>query len=250
MRTQIVNKQVVKLAGVTLVLGAAANCIAPQGQCPAGGTTSNTTPSTTSASTTEAPSSKGSNSPPAVKPTGLLLSDGASDKIQSIDPPGSWFVFNDCTSKGAMTPATTGEFGATAIVNGAVHTQGKGFTDWGGGIGFNFVGAESVTPADASAYSGISFKASGSTPMHVALATRATMPEFGECTKCYDHFAVNVTNLTSTPKTYSFKWSQLRSAGWGAPKASLDTHTLIGLNFTSKGAAPWDFSLKDIRFIP
>jgi hypothetical protein len=244
------NKSVVKLAAVPFILGAAANCIAPQGQCPAGGTTSNTTPSTTSASTTDAPSSKGSNSPPAVKPTGTLLSDGASDKIQGIDPPGSWFVFNDRTAKGTMIPASTGEFGSTAIVNGAVHSQGKGFTDWGGGIGFNFVGAESVTPADASAYSGISFKASGSTPMHVALATRATMPEFGECSKCYDHFAVDVTDLTSTPKTYSFKWSQLRSAGWGVPKASLDTHTLIGLNFTSKGAAPWDFSLKDIRFIP
>jgi hypothetical protein len=148
-----------------------------------------------------------------------------------------------------MTPASTGEFGATAIVNGAVHTQGKGFTDWGGGIGFNFVGAESVTPLDASAYAGISFKASGSTPCHVALATVATMPEFGECTKCYDHFAVDLTDLTSTPKTYSFKWSQLRSAGWGAPKAALDTHTLIGLNFTSKGATAWDFSIKDITFI-
>jgi hypothetical protein len=248
MGMQIMNSQVAKLGGVVLVMGVAANCIAPpQAQCPAG-PASNATASTTSASTTDSPS-KGSNSPPAVKPTGLLLSDGASDKIQSIDPPGSWFVFNDRTAKGVMTPASTGEFGATGILNKAVHSQGKGFNDWGGGIGFNFVGAESVTPADASAYSGISFKASGSTPMHVALATRATMPEFGECTKCYDHFAVDVTDLSGTFKTYTFKWSQLKSAGWGAPKASLDTHTLIGLNFTSKGAAPWDFSLKDISFI-
>lgn len=239
---------VVGLVGIVGISAGASGCIAPaaQAQCPSGGTA---TASTTSASTTETSASKGSSAPPAVKPKGLLLSDGASDKIQSIDPPGSWFVFNDRTAKGVMTPASTGEFGASGIVNGAVHTQGKGFSDWGGGIGFNFVGAESVTPLDASAYSGISFTASGSSAMHVALATVATMPEFGECTKCYDHFAADVTDLSSTPKTYTFKWSQLRSAGWGAPKASLDTKTLIGLNFTSKGAVPWDFSIKNITFV-
>src|SRR5262249_32188480 len=109
-----------------------------------------------------------------------------------------------------------------------------------------FVGADSLTPLDASGYTGISFKASGASAMHVGLATKATMPEFGECTKCYDHFAVDITDLSSTPKRYSFKWSQLRAAGWGAPKAPLDPHTLIGLNFTSKGGVPWDFSIDDL----
>jgi hypothetical protein len=252
MKTEAMNKQVTQLAWGVLLVAAMANCIAPQtpqGQCPTGGT-STATASTTSASTTSSPSTKGSSAPTAVKPTGLLLSDGASDKIQGVDPPGSWFVFNDRSAKGSMTPASTGEFGATGIVKGAIHSQGKGFSEWGGGIGFNFVGADSVTPLDASAYSGISFKASGSSALHVALATVATMPDFGDCTKCYDHFATDITDLSSTPKTYSFKWSQLRSAGWGAPKAALDTKTLIGLNFTSKGATAWDFSIKDISFIP
>jgi hypothetical protein len=253
MKNKTVNTQLAKLGWSTLAtlavvgLPALASCIAPQAQCPSG---SSATASTTSGSTSESATVKVSDAPPAVKPKGVLLSDGASDKIQSIDPPGSWFVFNDRTAKGVMTPASTGEFGATAIVNGAVHSQGKGFSDWGGGIGFNFVGAESVTPLDASAYAGVTFKASGSAPLHVALATKATMPDFGECTKCYDHFAVDITDLSATPKTYTFKWSQLKSAGWGAPKASLDTHTLIGLNFTSKGATAWDFSIKDIAFIP
>jgi hypothetical protein len=85
--------------------------------------------------------------------------------------------------------------------------------------------------------------------MHFALATKATMPEFGKCTKCYDHFAADITDLTGTPKVYSFKWSQLKSGGWGTPKAALDAHTLVGLNFTSKGATPWDFTLDDISFI-
>jgi hypothetical protein len=252
------NNQVAKVAGFVLVLSATPSCIAPQAQCPTGNATASTTSGTSTGTTTagntggggDTAASKASNVPPAVKPTGVLLSDGASDKIQSIDPPGSWFVFNDRSAKGVMTPASTGEFGSTGIVGGAVHTQGKGFSDWGGGIGFNFVGAESVTPLDASAYSGISFRAWGSTPLHVALATTATMPEFGACTKCYDHFAADISDLGSAPKVYTFKWGQLRSAGWGAPKATLDTHTLIGLNFTSKGGTAWDFSIKDIRFIP
>lgn len=247
MRTSILS-HAVNVAACGLVVASVSSCIAPEGQCPSSTPASGTTAST-STGTTASQTSK-SSAPPAVKPTGLLLSDGASDKIQGVDPPGSWFVFNDRTAKGVMTPASTGEFGATAIVNGAVHTQGKGFTDWGGGIGFNFVGAESVTPLDASGYSGLTFKAWGSSAIHVALATVATMPEFGDCTKCYDHFAADITDLTGTPKTYSFKWSQLRAAGWGAPKASLDTHTLIGLNFTSKGATAWDFSIKDISFLP
>jgi hypothetical protein len=255
MKTAIVNSQSARGVGLAIVLAGASNCIAPpDAQCPTGGaaaaTTTPSTDTTTATATATPAASKGSNAPPAVKPTGLLLSDGASDKIQSVDPPGSWFVFNDRTAKGVMTPATTGEFGAAGIVHGAVHTQGKGFSDWGGGIGFNFVGAESVTPLDASGYSGITFKAWGSSPMHVALATVATMPEFGECTKCYDHYAVDVTDLTTTPKTYTFKWAQLKAAGWGAPKAAFDTHTLIGLNFTSKGAITWDFSIKDIGFTP
>jgi hypothetical protein len=234
-------------AGLGALVGLS-SCIAPpDAQCPANGTAATTTPSSQTATPA---ASKGSSAPPPVKPTGLLLSDGKSDKIQSIEPPGSWFVFNDRTAKGVMTPASTGEFGSTGIVNGAVHTQGKGFSDWGGGIGFNFVGADSLTPLDASAYSGLTFKAWGSGAVHVALATIATMPEFGECTKCYDHFAVDITDLGGSPKTYTFKWSQLRAAGWGAPHASLDTKTLIGLNFTSKGATPWDFSIKDIGFTP
>jgi hypothetical protein len=176
-----------------------------------------------------------------------VVSDGHSLTVLNVNPGGAWFTMNDRTAKGVMSPATSGDF-ASAATNGAIRTQGKGFTDWGGGIGVNFVGADSVTPLDASEFTGISFKISGSAPVHIGLATKATMPEFGDCTKCYDHYAVDITNLTSEPKVYTFTWSQLKSGGWGAPKAALDPHTLVGLNFTSKGAAPWDFAIHSISF--
>jgi hypothetical protein len=238
------------LAGLTVFTVLVSNCIAPQqaAQCPC----TNTTSTTSSApSTTETVAGKGgsaSSAPPAVKPTGTLISDGKSATLLNIDPPGSWFVLNDRTAKGTMIPPSTGEFTAALTNAGAIHSAGKGFSDWGGGVGFNFVGADSLTPLDASAYTGISFKASGSAPVHIGLATKATMPEFGDCTKCYDHYAVEISDLSSTPKVYSFKWSQLKAGGWGAPKAPLDPHTLVGVNFTSKGAAPWDFTLDDISF--
>jgi hypothetical protein len=38
-------------------------------------------------------------------------------------------------------------------------------------------------------------------------------------------------------------------AGFGKPKQKLDPKTLIGLNFTSKGAVAWDFSIGQIEWI-
>jgi hypothetical protein len=181
------------------------------------------------------------------KPSGVLISDGTVATVMNLNPGGGWFVFNDRTPGGVMTPANTGDF-AAALKDGAIHTTGKGFTDWGGGIGFNFKGAEALTPIDASDFTGITFKAWGHTPMHIGLATQATMPEFNQCKKCYDHFAADITDLTETPKVYTFRWAELKPAGWGAPKAVFDPKTIVGLNFTSKGAIPWDFSVDDLKF--
>jgi len=185
--------------------------------------------------------------PAPAKPTGILISDGTVPTVMNLHPGGGWFVFNDHTAGAVMTPANTGDF-AAALQNGAIHTMGKGFAEWGGGIGFNFQGAEALTPIDASAFTGISFKAWGSTPIHIGLATKATMPEFNECKKCYDHFAADVVDLTDKPKIYTFTWAQLKPAGWGSPKPVFDSKTIVGLNFTSKGAIPWDFTIDDLVF--
>lgn len=197
----------------------------------------------------DAPSAKNIGDVPAPsKPTGPLISDGTVPAVMNLHPGGGWFVFNDHTAGGVMVPPSTADF-ASALQNGAIHTTGKGFTEWGGGIGVNFQGAEALTPIDASDFTGISFKARGQTPMHIGLATKATMPEFNQCKKCYDHFAVDVVDLTDTPKVYTFTWAQLKPAGWGSPKAVFDAKTIVGLNFTSKGAVPWDFAIDDLKFI-
>jgi hypothetical protein len=184
--------------------------------------------------------------PAANKPTGVLISDGTVATVMNLEPGGGWFIFHDPTTSGVMTPATSGDF-QSAMKSGAIHTTGRGFIDWGGGIGFNFQGAGALTPIDASDYTGITFRAWGNSPMHVGLATKATMPEFNICKKCYDHFAVDIY-LNDKPTVYTFKWSDLRPAGWGAPKPTFDATAVVGLNFTSKGAVAWDFTIDDLKF--
>jgi hypothetical protein len=184
--------------------------------------------------------------PAPAKPTGALISDGTKPMVMNLDPGGGWFVFHDPTPSGVMFPPTIEAF-PKALAGGVIHTTGRGFIDWGGGIGFNFQGAGALTPIDASEWKGISFRAWGTSAVHVGLATMATMPEFNKCKKCYDHFAVDIY-LTTEPKTYTFTWSELRPGGWGT-KVPLDPKTIVGLNFTSKGGVPWDFTLDDLKFI-
>jgi hypothetical protein len=185
----------------------------------------------------------------AVVPKGTLIWDGGgiSNLAESIEPPGSWFVYSDTTASGVKNPPTVDEF-TKAIENGVLHTWGKGYTEWGGGVGTNLVGSPVLTPVDASKFKGIKFKASGSTPMKFLVGSVATMPEFGRCKKCYDHHRIIISDLSKEPKTYEIKWEDLKQTGWG-DKAKFDTKLIVALNFTSKDAMSWDFTIDDVAFI-
>lgn len=185
----------------------------------------------------------------AVVPTGTLIWDGGgiSNIGESLSPPGSWFVYSDKSAKGVKKPPSVEEF-TSAIENGALHTIGTGYTEWGGGVGTNLIGAPMLTPVDATKYRGIKFKASGKTPMKVLIGTVATMPEFGRCKKCYDHYMKLVKDLSDEPKVYEITWAELKQTGWG-DKVKFDAKAIVALNFTSKDAAPWDFTLDDVAFL-
>jgi hypothetical protein len=247
LRSVMMNKTQLGVLGglVTVAFGALTGCIAGPPPCSADGASS--TASSDSSSSSAANDVTKVAVPPGVVPTGVGITDPSTAAITNIDPPGSWFMMNDHSPKGTMTPETNSDF-PSVTADGLVHTSGKMYTDWGGGVGFNFVG-EQMKPVDASSFKGIRFKASGSTQMKVGLATAVTMPEFGICTKCYDHYAVVIKDLTSTPKTYEFTWDKLHQGGFGAPKAKLDPKTIIGLNLTSPTAVPWDFSIGDLEWI-
>jgi hypothetical protein len=186
--------------------------------------------------------------PDSVVPTAAMIWDGGGiSNLPNIEPPGSWFVYSDTTPTGVKKPPSVEEF-TTAVENGAIHTTGKGYTKWGGGIGTNLVGAALLTPVDATKYKGIRFKASGTTKMKFLVATVETMPEFGRCKKCYDHFMVTISDLSKEMKPYAFKWDELKQTGWG-DRAKLDPKRVVALNFTSKDAVPWDFTIDEIAFL-
>jgi hypothetical protein len=222
----------------------AAGCIGPQGAQPCAEDASKATADGGSADAKgEEPLIE------AVVPTGTLIWDGASisNNGESLAPPGSWFVYSDKSPKGEKKPPSVEEF-MTAVENGALHTTGKGYTEWGGGVGTNLIGAPMLTPVDASKYRGIKFKASGKTPMKFLIGSVATMPEFGKCKKCYDHHMKLIKDLSDEPKVYEITWAELKQTGWG-DKAKFDPKTIVALNFTSKDAIAWDFTLDDVAFL-
>jgi hypothetical protein len=235
------------IASIALVAG----CIGPQGaakpcDCPC----QNAAAPGTGAAETGAPaaSTEVQPIPDPVVPTAAMIWDGGGiSNLPNIEPPGSWFVYSDKTPSGVKKPPSVEEF-TTAIENGAIHTSGKGYTEWGGGIGTNLVGAALLTPVDATKYKGIRFKASGTTKMKFLVATVETMPEFGRCKKCYDHFMVTVSDLSKEMKPYTFKWEELKQTGWG-DRAKLDPKRVVALNFTSKDAVAWDFTIDEIAFL-
>lgn len=231
-----------RLAGLALVL--ASGCIGPQAVQPCA----------------ETPSASGDNAAAgeekaeellveAVVPTGTMIwsGEGISNNGESLSPPGSWFVYSDESPGGVKMPPSVEEF-TKALENGALHTTGKGYTQWGGGVGTNLIGAPMLTPVDASKYKGIKFKASGKTPMKFLVGSVATMPEFGRCKKCYDHHMKLIKDLTDEPKVYEIKWEDLKQTGWG-DKAKFDVKTIVALNFTSKDAIAWDFTIDDVAFL-
>jgi hypothetical protein len=233
--------QSLTLSAVVLL---AVGCIGPQGAQPCAET------AVSGAGEGAADDTKGEDAlVEAVVPTGTMIWDGASisNIAESLSPPGSWFVYSDKSPKGEKMPPSVEEF-MKAVENGVLHTTGKGYTEWGGGVGTNLIGAPMLTPVDASKYKGIKFKASGKTPMKFLVGTVATMPEFGRCKKCYDHYRKVIKDLSDEPKVYEITWDQLKQTGWG-DKTTLDVKTIVALNFTSLDAVPWDFTIDDVAFL-
>jgi len=227
----------------TAVVLLAVGCIGPQGAQPCAETAASTGDGAGEAAAGEEALVE------AVVPTGTLIWDGASisNVGESLSPPGSWFVYSDKSPKGEKMPPSVEEF-MKAVEGGVLHTTGKGYTEWGGGVGTNLIGAPMLTPVDATKFKGIKFKASGKTPMKVLIGTVATMPEFGRCKKCYDHYRKIIKDLSDEPKVYEITWDQLKQTGWG-DKVKFDVKTIVALNFTSLDAVPWDFTIDDVAFL-
>jgi hypothetical protein len=195
------------------------------------------------------------------------LEDGDGAINELLGRIGSWYSFNDGTAGGTQTPDANADFVATA--NGArssafaARTSGKGFKEWGAGIGvdLNSPGAETPTGPDikkawdASAFSGIAFEAKGNVAIRVSVAEIATVPKVdgGSCVPgtvdgmmCEDGHGTTI-QLGSGWKTFEIKWSELKQEGWGW-KAEFDPKTITGFQFACLQNLDFDFQIDNVRF--
>lgn len=121
------------------------------------------------------------------------------------------------------------------------------------GLGFNFT--EPQAGFDASKYEGISFfarrGADSSGSVRLKVPDRATFPEAGECTECFNDFGADL-ELSEEWQHYVFRFEDLAQLpGWGAPRpASVDAAALYGVQFQVAGAgAKFDIWIDDLAFV-
>jgi hypothetical protein len=196
----------------------------------------------------------------------------------------AWFSFNDETLTGTQIPKMgTSFFRMSALDEArgksklAMRNYGSGFTDWGAGVGFDFL---VQSPYDASAYAGVGFWARV-TNAQPALAMRMnvndsnTSPLGGVCDvdcqpasrvrtrhvedsicdtnrgPCFDEFGVEIGSQLGTEwKFFKFPWSALKAVNWsGKNLAGVITKEVYGVRFQLAPSQTFDFWIDDVYFL-
>ena len=199
--------------------------------------------------------------PPPADPDLIDNLDDGNDHI-ALTPTrhGSWYTFHDETVGGVQVPgdaAFTLTMGGPSGTGYYVHTTGHGFTDWGAGVGFDLNTGDSGPKGkfNASAYTGVSFKAKGNVTIRVAVQTTAVLETTlgGTCVasmvagmECDDVHGMTVA-LTTSWQTYQVPFASLAQEGWGKP-ATFDKATLTAVSFQTLPSATFDVSVDEIRF--
>jgi hypothetical protein len=185
---------------------------------------------------------------------------------------GAWYTYNDGTAGGMQSPvpwpAMAFAPGPTAPafadpVTGAMSaysalTSGSGFTNWGAGMGFQFVlsNAQGVARSyDASAYQGIVFWAQAlpgfQTPaVRVDLFDSNTVSDGGVCgpaSEC-DPFGMTF-KVTQNWSEYRMEFSALAQESWGKQFPALEASALHNMNFQFPPSESFGFEVDDIYFV-
>lgn len=201
----------------------------------------------------------------AIDPTDLLSDfESGEAKIAEIGGrSGSWYMSDDGSGtalpeKIPNTPLAA-EAGGACDSAYAFHTSGTGFSGWGALVAVDLVPklADVKQSYDASAYSGIAFraKASGAVQVRVELSTADSMVEGGICDpeagtgepgRCGDHFGLNVV-LSTDWKDIQIPFSQLTQKGWGLAADSFDATTVYSVRLKVEGG-DYDYHVDDVHF--
>lgn len=180
--------------------------------------------------------------------------DGTIERIG--ERAGTWFWFNDETS--TQWPAH--EDGTIPMVklrparsgsHYAARARGKGFSDWGAGIGLELYSHQAY---DLSGYAGITFWARSAPDMpgnvRLALPDSATSPRGRQCReKCNQHFGSDLS-LDTVFRRYSFRWDELTPDDWGGESVgSLRASQVYNITFQVKTADDFDFWIDDVALL-
>lgn len=181
---------------------------------------------------------------------------------------GGWFVVNDGSTSGTQTPPandptrppkpTPPGFDGKGF---ALFTQGKGFVDWGAGLGMTFSNGPAMKACvyDASIHVGIRFrtfgKVTGPDPylhIHVVTTDVADREHSGTCDamneKCYDNFNFDVRLPgVGVWEEHAVPFTDFKQAGWGAPKKFYPNH-LLNLEFVAGPGAEFEFGIDQVEF--
>lgn len=201
-------------------------------------------------------------SKPAAPNTNTMLEDfedGDNHLFKVYDRDGWWFTATDDTSgtveppRDQFKPAALPETEATADNRYAAHLTAAGFTDWGAvwGTTLEWKKEGLKCPYNASAFTGLRFRAKGSGRLRLNLGNPATIPpeNGGSCKQgCYDTHG-KLIDLTPVWTWYTVPFEKLQQGGWGA-QAPFDVERLLSLNFAARPEdLPVDVWVDDLTWI-
>ena len=177
---------------------------------------------------------------------------------------GPWYVFSDATKTGTLSPLTISLVASEPSNPGsasALHLTAKGFTDWGAGVGADFVNLAGKKVAyNVSAYGGIRFYAKAAkgtqSTLKLLLPTIYSDAQGGKCSdltvdkRCSDHLFCSMPGLGTGWAEYTCRFSDLVQQGFGLPQAALDPTSVYSLQFTvSTKALAADVWIDDVSFV-
>jgi polyhydroxybutyrate depolymerase len=163
---------------------------------------------------------------------------------------GEWYRLMDDTGGCATLSVDAG-------ASPALRFRGGGFRGWGAGFGTALAwssAAAGLCTYDASAYSGVRFKAKGNATLRVNFASRASafVSKGGTCPDsdgCFDQQGRNLS-LSGDFQTFDVSFCSLSQAGFGPPLGELDTTQLTNVHFLVQTKADFDVWLDDLELIP
>jgi hypothetical protein len=167
---------------------------------------------------------------------------------------GIWFSYSDGTgTQSNPIPIVASDLGGQAM-----HVVGKGFTNWGSGIGsaiaFDF-GKNVQCPYDVSLFAGVTVRVKGKGTAYLRMTqvemTPATaIDRKGSCDpnkdNCEGHYQVEI-ELTSTWTVHEYQWSDLKQP-FGSPQP-FNPKNVLGVSFEFHAPVDYDFWLDDVAFL-